>query len=54
MSLRLSISRPSEVLKDLLISPLARIEGTNVATVIKIAMNIDADTVRLDQWHAES
>jgi hypothetical protein len=46
---RLFISRPSEMLKDLPISPLARTEGMNVDMVINMVINIDADTLLVGQ-----
>jgi hypothetical protein len=48
---RLFISRLSEMLKDLPISPLASTEGMNVDMITDIVINIDADTVRAGQWH---
>ena len=48
---RLSISRPSEMLKDLPVSRLARTEGMNVDMVINMVINIDADTLLVGQWH---
>jgi hypothetical protein len=46
---RLFISRPSEMLTELPKSPLPNTEGMNVDMINNIAINIDAETVRVDQ-----